>query len=91
MSSVHSDGVVCSIHTDQLMARSIQLKQPELEEKRLQLLQNEGQLGKQKLELQDKLLVELSSATGDILKNEVTDFLNEILEPPHTSCSSSYF
>lgn len=56
---------------DQLMARSIQLKQPELEEKRLHLLQNEGQLGKQKLELQDKLLVELSSATGDLLKNEV--------------------
>lgn len=57
--------------TDQLMAKSIQLKQPELEEKRLQLLQNEGQLGKQKLDLQDKLLVELSSAKGDILKNEV--------------------
>lgn len=63
--------VAISFHTDQLMARSIQLKQPELEEKRLHLLQNEGQLGKQKLELQDKLLVELSSATGDILKNEV--------------------
>lgn len=63
--------VVPSFHTDQLMAKSIQLKQPELEEKRLHLLQNEGQLGKQKLELQDKLLVELSSATGDILKNEV--------------------
>lgn len=53
------------------MARSIQLKQPELEEKRLNLLQNEGELGKQKLDLQDKLLVELSSAQGDILKNEV--------------------
>lgn len=65
-----------SWHTDQLMARSIQLKQPELEEKRLHLLQNEGQLGKQKLNLQDKLLVELSSATGDILKNEVV-FMNQ--------------
>lgn len=64
--------VVPFLYADQLMARSIQLKQPELEEKRLHLLQNEGQLGKQKLDLQDKLLVELSSATGDILKNEVT-------------------
>lgn len=63
---------------DQLMARSIQLKQPELEEKRLHLLQNEGQLGKQKLDLQDKLLVELSSATGDILKNEVTFMDNSV-------------
>ncbi|KAJ6628053.1 Cytoplasmic dynein 2 heavy chain 1, partial [Pseudolycoriella hygida] len=68
-------------YTDQLMARSIQLKQPELEEKRLLLLQNEGQLGKQKLELQEKLLVELSSATGDILKNELLlKTLNEVKE-----------
>lgn len=60
------------------MARSIQLKQPELEEKRLHLLQNEGQLGKQKLDLQDKLLVELSSAQGDILKNEVISINNYV-------------
>lgn len=56
------------------MAKTIQLKQPELETKRKKLLQDEGQLWKQQMELQDKLLEELSAAQGDILKNEVTHF-----------------
>ena len=54
------------------MAKSIQSKQPELEIKRIALLQNEGKLWKQRIELQDKLLHELSAAQGDILKNEVS-------------------
>lgn len=56
---------------DQLMSKTIQLKQPELEIQRKKLLQNEGQLWKQQLKLQDRLLEELSAAQGDILKNEV--------------------
>lgn len=53
------------------MAKTIQFKKPELEIQRKKLLQNEGQLWKQQLELQDRLLEELSTAQGDILKNEV--------------------
>lgn len=53
------------------MSKSIQLKRPELETKRISLLQNEGKLWKQRTELQDKLLIELSTAKGDILKNVV--------------------
>lgn len=56
---------------DQLLSRTINLKKPELEEKRITLLQNEGEMWKQRLILQDKLLHELSTAQGDILKNEV--------------------
>lgn len=42
-----------------------------MEAKRIELLQNESQLTQQKIELQDKLLEELSLAEGDILKNQV--------------------
>lgn len=59
------------------MSKTIQLKKPELEIKRKKLLQNEGQLWKQQLELQDRLLEELSTAQGEILKNEV--LLNRVV------------
>ena len=66
---------------DQLMSKSILFKRPELEEKRINLLQNEGRLWKQRLELQDSLLHELSSAQGDILKNEtLLSTLNDVKE-----------
>lgn len=58
------------------MSKSIQLKKPDLDIKRVNLLQNEGKLLKQRSELQDKLLLELSSATGDILKNEVNRYFS---------------
>lgn len=58
--------------TDQLMSKSIQVKQPELETKRISLLQNESDLLKKREELQEKLLLELSKSQGDILKNEVS-------------------
>ena len=54
------------------MTKSIQVKQPELETKRIQLLEGESKLWKERRELQDKLLFELSSAQGDVLKNEVS-------------------
>lgn len=57
--------------TDQLMSKWIVLKKPELEQKRVELLKNEGELLQKKTKLQDKLLEELSNAQGDILKNEV--------------------
>lgn len=53
------------------MAKSIQVKQPTLETKRISLLQNESDLLKKRKELQEKLLLELSESQGDILKNEV--------------------
>lgn len=53
------------------MSKSIQVKQPELETKRIVLLQNESDLLKKREELQEKLLLELSKSQGDILKNEV--------------------
>lgn len=56
--------------SDQLMSKSIQVKQPELETKRIVLLQNESDLLKKREELQEKLLLELSKSQGDILKNE---------------------
>lgn len=56
---------------DQLLSRTINFKKPELEEKRIKLLKNEGDLWTERLLLQDKLLYELSTAQGDILKNEV--------------------
>uniref|UniRef100_A0A182JQU2 Cytoplasmic dynein 2 heavy chain 1 n=1 Tax=Anopheles christyi TaxID=43041 RepID=A0A182JQU2_9DIPT len=56
--------------TDVLTYKWVQTKQPEIERKRTELLQEEGKLMKEKLNLQDKLLQELSSAQGDILKNE---------------------
>lgn len=56
---------------DQLMSKSIQVKQPELETKRISLLQNESDFLKKRAELQEKLLLELSKSQGDILKNEV--------------------
>lgn len=57
--------------SDQLMTRSIQVKQPELETKRIALLQRESELLKKRQALQEKLLLELSASQGDILKNEV--------------------
>uniref|UniRef100_A0A1B0AQ10 Dynein heavy chain, cytoplasmic n=1 Tax=Glossina palpalis gambiensis TaxID=67801 RepID=A0A1B0AQ10_9MUSC len=56
--------------TDQLMSDAIVKKDPSLEEKRIGLLRNEGTLLKQRIELEDKLLEELSNAQDDILKNE---------------------
>uniref|UniRef100_A0A1B0CJW6 Cytoplasmic dynein 2 heavy chain 1 n=1 Tax=Lutzomyia longipalpis TaxID=7200 RepID=A0A1B0CJW6_LUTLO len=56
--------------TDQLMSKSILLKRPELEEKRINLLQSEGSMLKEREKLQERLLQELSTAQGDILKNE---------------------
>lgn len=57
--------------TDQLMMKSILVKQPELETKRIELLQMESKFCKDRQELQNKLLLELSNSQGDILKNEV--------------------
>ncbi|XP_035794419.1 cytoplasmic dynein 2 heavy chain 1-like [Anopheles albimanus] len=56
--------------TDVLTFRWVHAKQPAIERKRAELLQEEGKLMKEKLNLQDKLLQELSAAQGDILKNE---------------------
>lgn len=67
--------------TDQLMSKVIVLKNPALEQKRIDLLKNEGVLLKQRIELEDKLLEELSTAQGDILKNEkLLQTLNEVKE-----------
>lgn len=60
--------------TDQLMTKSILVKQPEMETKRIELLQTEGKLWKDRQELNQKLLFELSNSQGDILKNEVAHF-----------------
>lgn len=59
--------------TDQLMMKSILVKQPELETKRIDLLETESKLWKERHDLQDKLLFELSTSQGDILKNEVCE------------------
>lgn len=56
------------------MSKSIQVKQPEMETKRITLLQNESDFLKKREELQEKLLLELSKSQGDILKNEVNLF-----------------
>uniref|UniRef100_A0A1A9WMF7 Cytoplasmic dynein 2 heavy chain 1 n=1 Tax=Glossina brevipalpis TaxID=37001 RepID=A0A1A9WMF7_9MUSC len=67
--------------TDQLMSEAIIKKDFSLEEKRIELLRNEGILLKQRIELEDKLLEELSNAQGDILKNEkLLKTLNEVKE-----------
>lgn len=57
------------------------MKHPDTEKKRVELLQNEGRLMQQKIQLQDRLLEELSHAEGDILKNEkLLATLNQIKE-----------
>lgn len=60
------------------MTKSIQVTQPELETKRIALLQRESELLKKRQALQEKLLLELSASQGDILKNEVTILLTVI-------------
>lgn len=57
---------------DQLTAKSIQIVQPELETKRIELLKNESEMMKRRQELQEKLLFELSTSEGDLLSNEVS-------------------
>lgn len=67
--------------SDQLMSKAIIMKNPNLEQKRVELLKNEGVLLKQRIELEDSLLEELSLAQGDILKNEqLLKTLNEVKE-----------
>ncbi|EDW77285.2 uncharacterized protein Dwil_GK18215 [Drosophila willistoni] len=67
--------------TDQLMSQAIVLKNPKLEQQRIDVLQREGDLLKQRMELQDKLLEQLSKSEGDILKNEILlATLNEVKE-----------
>ncbi|XP_059611101.1 cytoplasmic dynein 2 heavy chain 1 [Phlebotomus argentipes] len=67
--------------TDQLMSKSILLKRPDLEEKRIKLLQSEGSMLKEREKLQERLLQELSTAQGDILKNEkLISSLNAVKE-----------
>ncbi|XP_055594856.1 cytoplasmic dynein 2 heavy chain 1 [Uranotaenia lowii] len=56
--------------TDVLTYKWVQTKDPEIERKRIELLEEEGKLVKERRSLQDKLLQELSSSQGDILKNE---------------------
>ncbi|XP_023163173.2 cytoplasmic dynein 2 heavy chain 1 [Drosophila hydei] len=64
---------------DQLMSKAIVLKNPALEQQRIELLQREGELLKQRMALQDKLLEQLSKAEGDILRNEpLLASLNEV-------------
>ncbi|KAH8278084.1 hypothetical protein KR026_009737 [Drosophila bipectinata] len=64
---------------DQLMSKAIVLKNAELEQQRIQLLQKEGDLLKQRTEMQDKLLEQLSRSEGDILRNDqLLASLNEV-------------
>ncbi|XP_017051507.2 cytoplasmic dynein 2 heavy chain 1 [Drosophila ficusphila] len=64
---------------DQLMSKAIVLKNAELEQQRIELLQKEGDLLKQRMEMQDKLLEQLSKSEGDILRNEqLLSSLNEV-------------
>lgn len=58
------------------MSKSIQVKEPVLETKRIKLLQNESDLLKKREKLQEKLLLELSKSQGDILKNEVNNLFS---------------
>lgn len=56
-------------YTEQLMARTVQLRQPKLEAQRTELLHTEGHLLGERRRLQTELLQELSTAEGDILQN----------------------
>lgn len=73
------------------MSKSIQVKQPELETKRISVLQNESDFLKKRSELQEKLLMELSKSQGDILKNEVIIGLGFIHEGSLIYFMMSYF
>ncbi|XP_053685293.1 cytoplasmic dynein 2 heavy chain 1 [Sabethes cyaneus] len=71
--------------TDVLTFNWVLAKNPEIEKKRVDLLEQEGRLVKEKRGLQDKLLQELSASKGGILKNEpLLNTLNSI----KTSASS---
>lgn len=61
------------------MAKWIATKDADSAKKRVELLQKEGELTQERSLLQEKLLVELSHAEGDILRNEkLLRTLNEI-------------
>ncbi|KAH8376856.1 hypothetical protein KR093_001749 [Drosophila rubida] len=71
--------VTASGLADQLMSKAIVLQNAGLEQQRIELLQREGELLKQRMQLQDKLLEQLSNAEGDILRNEpLLASLNEV-------------
>lgn len=83
--------IICLLFTsDQLMTRSVQVKQPELETKRIALLQRESELLKKRQALQEKLLLELSASQGDILKNEVRAFHSLMHDSFSSTCSDSF-
>ncbi|KAG6550186.1 hypothetical protein Mapa_008144 [Marchantia paleacea] len=62
----------------QLLALTLRKERPDLEEQNSKLIQSEEKLRLQLLDLEKKLLEELSSSQGDILENQVLiDSLNE--------------
>ena len=56
----------------QLIALTIQQENPELERRKIQLLDQEEKLKLQLAELEEKLLQTLGSSHGNILENKVT-------------------
>lgn len=83
--------VTTSDLSDQLLSRFIQIKSPNLEAKRVELLKKDSVLLKTRQELEDKLLQELSLAQGDILKNTtLLKTLNEIKESSNLTEKALY-
>lgn len=57
--------------TDQLLSAAIRQENPELENRRKQLLRDKEEMEDKLFSFQNQLLDELASATGDILQNSV--------------------
>jgi len=64
--------------TGQLLARALKQERPELEERKSQLLKQEEELKIQVSQLEDELLNQLATSSGNILENkDLLDSLNE--------------
>jgi hypothetical protein len=58
--------------TEQLLSCTIRQENPELEDKRKQLLREREELQEKQYQLQNQLLEDLANSSGDILQNSVS-------------------
>lgn len=60
--------------TEQLLSCTIRQENPELEDRRKQLLRQREELQEKQYQLQNQLLEDLANSSGDILQNAVRPF-----------------
>ncbi len=66
-------------YDDQLVALTVKHENPELEQRKVQLLEQEEKLKLQLANLEDRLLQVLGDSQGNILENKVSETIYELL------------